>query len=315
MRDTRDSVLENFRLKVFRAVAGQRNFRRAAEHLYISQPAVTQQVKALEESVGMPLFDRTGREINLTRAGAILLRYAEQSNLVLLKAIQEIAETQGEIRGPLKIAVSTTIAQYVLPEILSEFVRLHPSVQLKIQSANTEAVVEAVIEEAAGLGLVEGPAHSRKVETEPWMEDELILAVPPSHEWAGTAGVSVRQIATAQLLMRERGSGTREVIERALAKTGIPPRRLHCTMELNSTEAILACIEAGLGIGFVSLSAVRRQMQLNTLVVVPVHNLEIRREFTLVRRRGPAQGNAAALLSFLRDYREQRMRKPAKFKR
>jgi len=298
-------MLENFRLKVFRAVAEQRNFRRAAEQLYLSQPAVTQQIKALEESVGAPLFDRTGREITLTPAGEILLRQAKQSGLILDKALEEIAALRGELIGPLRVAASTTIAQYVLPSILGQFVRLHPAVHAELESANTEAVVTAVLDGSAALGLIEGPAHRRELQMEPWLRDELVLVVPQNHEWAAST-ISSDQLRGVRLLMRERGSGTRETIERALEKAEIDPKSILCAMELNSTEAILACIEAGLGIGFVSRSAIRRQLALNTLAMVAVDGLDIHRTFTLLTLPGPEpQGSTAALLNHLREYRQQ----------
>src|ERR1700692_1585757 len=167
-------MIENFRLKVFRTVAEQRHFRKAAKHLYLTQPAVTHQIRALEETFSMPLFDRTGKEVALTPAGEILLRYVRQVDELLARAEEEISALTGKVRGELRIAASVTIAQFVLPGLLGEFVRLHPSVHVAIESSKTEEVIGAVMAQRAALGLIEGPAHTRDVTVEPWMEDELV---------------------------------------------------------------------------------------------------------------------------------------------
>src|SRR5689334_20494105 len=152
-------MLENFRLTVFRAVAAQRSFRRAAEQLYLTQPAVTQQIKALEDLIGLPLFDRSGREVTLTPAGALLLRHADKSGAILERAAFELGALKGHLSGTLRLAASTTIAQYILPPLVASFLRLHPEVRIELDSSNTESVADAVVTGRAALGLVEGPPH------------------------------------------------------------------------------------------------------------------------------------------------------------
>jgi LysR family transcriptional regulator, transcriptional activator of the cysJI operon len=306
-------MLENYRLTVFRAVAAQRSFRRAAEQLYLTQPAVTQQIKALEELVGLPLFDRSGREVTLTAAGAVLLQYTERSGALLEQAAVELASLKGQISGTLRIAASTTIAQYILPPLLGAFLRLHPAVHVELESSNTESVADAIAFGRATLGLVEGPPHASQVRSEIWLEDELVLLVPPSHEWAGQRAVTLQQIATAPLLMRERGSGTREVVETTLEAAGLLARDLQIALELNSTEAILGCIESGVGIGFVSRSAIQRQLALGTLAIVPVLGLTIPRNLLLLTPTGPEPtGATAAMVELLRKHRAQMRRAPAR---
>jgi len=305
-------MLENFRLTVFRAVAAQRSFRRAAEQLYLTQPAVTQQIKALEEVVGLPLFDRSGREVTLTPAGTLLLRYAEQSNETLEQAAIELAALKGRLSGTLRIAASTTIAQYILPPVIASFLRLHPAVHVELDSSNTESVADAITTGRAALGLVEGPPHAGQLRAEPWLPDELVLIAPPSHEWAGPRAITLQQLAAAPLLMRERGSGTREVIETALEAAGLALRDLRIAVELNSTEAILGCIESGAGVGFVSRNAVHRQIAANTLAIVNVKGLTIHRELSLLTPAGPEPtGPAAAMLDLLRQHHAQLRRPPA----
>ena len=304
------SALENFRLTVFRAVAGQKSFRRAAELLYLTQPAVTQQIKALEQEIGTSLFDRTGREIGLTPAGAVLLRYAREGNELLLRAEAELAALEGRVSGPLRLAVSTTIAQYVLPPMLGRFLRRYPAVELRMRSANTEGVAAAVLDGSVDVGLAEGPVHRPELKLEAWLRDKLVLVVASDHEWAGLAAIAPEQIRGVPLLLRERGSGTREIVDSAMEAAGLAAKDLDIAMELNSTEALLACVEAGLGVGFYSRAAIRRQVRLGTLAQVAVHGLKIGRDLSFVTMRSvEPRGNAAVLLEFLREQALARRRK------
>jgi len=280
--------LENFRLVVFRAVAERLSFRKAAEELYLTQPAVSLQIKALEEDVGVQLFDRTGTHISLTAAGEILLNYCHQVKTLLAQTEQEIAALGGEHSGELALGASTTIAQYVLPRLLGEFCREHPRVHPTLVSGNTEHIVEAVEKQRISLGFIEGPARSRDVKTEPFLKDELVLIVSNAHEWAERTSVSCSEIASIPLLMRERGSGTRHVIELALERQGIKRNSMHIVMELDSTEAIKSAVEAGLGVGFVSRWAIAKDLRLgNTFKIVEVEGLSIKREFLVAYASGP----------------------------
>lgn len=302
-------MLENFRLRVFREVANQASFRRAAEVLYITQPAVTQQIKALEEELGSRLFDRSGGKVRLTAAGETLLRRAGEAEATLNRAIEEIGSLEGEVRGSLRIAASTTIAQYVLPRLLAEFARQHQGVRLELESANTQHVVEAVANGEVPIGLIEGPAHRQELAVERWLEDELVLVVPAGHEWAEEE-ITLSTLGSAKLLVRERGSGTREVIEQALKRSGAPIQKTQIAMELGSTEALLACIEAGLGVGFASRFSLERQRALGTLAYVKVKGLRVTREFSMVHPRGPKTHGvagifAAHLAAFAREVETQ----------
>ena len=296
-------MIENFRLKVFRAVAEHRHFRKAAESLYLTQPAVTHQIRTLEESLSVSLFDRTGKEVALTPAGEVLLKYVKQVDALLARAEEELSALSGEVRGELRIAASMTIAQFVLPQILGKFVRLHPSVQLAIASSKTEDVIASVREQRTELGLIEGPAHSRDVVVEPWIKDELVLVVPTSHEWDKAGDIEMSDLREVRLLMRERGSGTREIVEQAIADQGLAMKDLKATMEVDSTEGIIAGIEAGLGVGFVSRRAIRRALLLGTLKMVPIRGVHLVRQFSIVYNRGPEPTGLPGL--FLSQLREE----------
>jgi LysR family transcriptional regulator, transcriptional activator of the cysJI operon len=290
--------LENFRLVVFRAVAEQLSFRRAAEELYLTQPAVSLQIKALEEDLGVQLFDRTGVRVALTPAGKRLLAYARRASALLAEAEQEVTALSGQHAGTLALGASTTIAQYVLPRLLAEFRRRHPRVQTTLVSGNTEHIVEALAQQQIALGLIEGPAHSRDVKTEPFLEDELVLIVPAAHEWAERGVVACAEIAEAPLLLRERGSGTRRVVELALEKQGIRRNTLNVVMQLDSVEAIKSAVEAGLGVGFVSRWALAKDQRAGrSLRVVELEGVRIQRSFLL------AMAAAAPLHGLAEEFR------------
>ncbi len=293
--------LDNFRLVVFRTVAEQRSFRKAAEELYLTQPAVSLQIKALEEDIGVQLFDRTGARIALTKAGKVLLGYSRQASALFVQAEHDIAALSGEHAGQLALGASSTIAQYVLPRLLGDFTREHPRVNPTMISGNTEQIVEAVEKQRIELGFIEGPARSRDVKTEPFLGDDLVLIVSAAHEWAELKSIPCPEIAAAPLLMRERGSGTRRVVEMALARHGVKANALRIVMELDSTEAIKSAVEAGLGIGFVSRWAIAKDLRLdNSFRIVEVEGLCIKREFLLAYAAGPEpQGLAQEFRRFL----------------
>jgi LysR family transcriptional regulator, transcriptional activator of the cysJI operon len=280
--------MENFRLKVFRIVAAQASFRRASEILHLSQPAVSQQIHALEEELGVSLFDRGGSRVRLTEAGAVLLKYAERGARLAAEALAALGRAQGETTGALRLGASTTVAQYVLPRMLGAFQQLHPRVQLSVISGNTEHIVAALQKNQIDLGIIEGPASSREIHRSKFLEDRMVLIVPRKHPWSSRGAIPLAALSDAPLLVRERGSGSRRVVELALRRAGLTRRQLHISLELDSTEAILSGVEAGLGVGFVSQWAVGKEVRLGTLKIIAVEGLEIRRDFTLIRHLGPA---------------------------
>jgi LysR family transcriptional regulator, transcriptional activator of the cysJI operon len=291
-------MLENYRVQVFRAVAEQTSFRRAAEQLHISQPSVSQHVQLLEEELGVRLFDRAATGIQITAAGQTLLKFARQSSRLSQKTLATLARLEGQPGGKLKLASSTTVAQYLLPRILGSFLKDHPRIQLTVKSGNTEQVTRWVMQGEADLGLIEGPPAQKEVAVEHFLDDHLPLIVPRGHAWAAKQ-IQVEALKSEPLLMREQGSGTRRVIEQALRRAGLRLGQLHIAMELDSTEAIVSGVEAGLGVGFVSEWAIRKELRLGTLDLAQVLGLEIRRSFSLIHPAGPiAAGPAAAFRNF-----------------
>jgi len=288
--------LENFRLKVFRTVAEHLSFRKAAEQLFLTQPAVTLQIKALEDDLGVRLFDRTGGRVSLTKQGTLLLRYAEKISAIVSEAEQELAAGEGQLSGELALGVSTTIAQYVLPRLIVAFLAEHPRVQLALHSGNTDEIVQFLLDDKVSIGLIEGPSRHREVHTEPFMDDELVLITPPNFE---SDNLSRDQLLESTLLMREHGSGSRRVVETNLEKANFKLKSFKKVMDLDSTEAIKSAVEAGLGIGFVSRWAISKELELGALKIAEVKGLRVVRHYSLILRTGPEpQGPAGAFGNF-----------------
>ncbi len=291
--------MENFRLKVFRTVAVESNFRRAAELLHLSQPAVSQQIRALESELGTALFDRSHGKVRLTDAGSVLLQYAKQGEQLADEAFQAVQQTKGQVAGSLRIGASMTIAQYILPRIVGSFLREHPRVRLALRSANSEQIIAALANDEIELGLIEGPVSSREVFRQKFFEDRLVLIAGRQSPWGRQASLTLQALSQVPLLMRERGSGSRRVVESALRKAGIARRDLNILLELDSIVATISALEAGIGVAFVSEWAIQKELRLGTIRILVVPGLDIRRDMTLVRRLGPlAPGPASTFERF-----------------
>jgi len=279
--------VEDFQLKVFRIAAERLNFTQAAERLYLTQPAVTLQVKHLEADLSVRLFDRTSRGLRLTPAGEVLLEYARRIDGLYTEAQSQIARLSTDVRGTLSLGVSTTISQYLLPRILAGFGQAHPGVRVSVNSGNTETVLQSLTNGTSELALIEGPPHTPGIKLSNLLKDEIVLIVPRDHPWASLPhALSPAKLQTAPLLLRERGSGTRDVVETALKSAGLDIAALQVAMSLDSTEAIKSAAEVGLGVGLISQWALR-ETNMGALKVVPLANLRIRRTFDFAYPQGP----------------------------
>lgn len=284
--------MEKFRLKVFRAVAKHLNFRKASEELFITQPAVTLQIKALEEELGVSLFDRSGGKIALTESGKVLVGYADKLKALTDEAVQAVAEISGTHGDELRVGASQTVGQYLLPNLLAGFRREFPHVALSGMSGNTDQILLALQEHRIDLALIEGPSAGSGARAEAFMEDQMVLVTPPSHEWAGQE-IAIRELAGADFVTREHGSGSRRVVEDALQKAGVDVKHLRVSMTLDTTEGLLSSVEAGFGVAFVSRWAVRNQLALGTLKLAHVKGLTLSRVFSVAHRQGAVPGGSA----------------------
>jgi len=269
------------RLQVFHAVAKQMSFTKAAETLFMTQPAVTFQIKQLEEHFNTRLFERGHGRIALTPAGEIVLEYAERILALSAELETRLREMTGRLSGPLLIGASTTIAEFLLPRVLGEFKSQHPEVQPKLVVANSEAIENRVAEHTLDIGLIEAPSHLPSLLTQMCCEDELQVIVSPAHPLAKAKSVTPKQLIAYPYVSRESGSGTREFTALYFRKAGVNPTDLSVVMELGSPEALKGVVGTGLGFAILSKATVAKEQKLNELVAVPL-NPKLLRSLSLV---------------------------------
>jgi DNA-binding transcriptional LysR family regulator len=269
-------------LAVFDAVAREGGITRAGERLRISQPAVSRQLRLLEEALGAPLVDRLPKGVRLTAAGTLLAGYSRRIFAEAAEAERAVGELQGLKRGSLTVGASTTIGIYFLPPILASYRRRFPDIDLHLEVSNTQVIQQHLVEHRVDVAVTEGFVHWPELEARVFLVDELVPIVSPTHPLAKAKRVSLGQFCAEPLLMREKGSGTREVIEAALARKGIVVRAL---MDLGSTEAIKRSVAAGVGVAFVSALTVEQELHDRRLATPRLHDCRLRRSLHLVQAR------------------------------
>lgn len=273
---------------------------RAAGRLCISQPAVSKQIAELEAALGVSLFHRLPRGLRLSPAGELLAGYARRLFAVEAEAEQAIAEMKGLTQGKLTLGASLTIGDYLMPKLLGAFRTRYPGIALQLEIANTQVIGQKLRENALDLGLTEGLAEDGAWDAEVFAEDTLAAIVPPGHPLLEERLVSAARFCAEPFLLREPGSGTREVVERALRQRGVVVRP---AMSLGSTEAIKQGVMAGLGVAIVSRLALETELKGGLLCPVPLSDLAITRPLHLVRLCGKSDSTAAqAFLALLRSY-------------
>ena len=278
-------------LEIFLAVAAARSFRKAADRIALSQPALSQQIKELERELGTPVFDRLGRTVTLTEAGRLLEAHTHRVFATLQGAREAIGELCGLSRGSLLLGASSTPGIYLLPWLLERFKTRYPDIQVSLRIGNTREIEERVRASEVDLGIVGGHlADVKETCIEARLLDHLVLIVAPGHRWAGRRKITPRQLREACLLTREDGSATRRVTEAALARAGIV---VPACLELGHTEAIKQGVRAGLGVAFVSHYAVRHELASRQLQTVGVTGLTIHRHFHVIRHEAKALAPAA----------------------
>jgi DNA-binding transcriptional LysR family regulator len=302
-------MIENFKLRVFRVVADTLNFRRAAEELHLTQPAVTAQIKSLEESLGIALFDRIGRDITLTPAGSTLLHYVRQIEATTNEAIAALAPFGGQEGIDLRIGASHTIAIYLLPKVLRQLVGDWPKLRVHVIGGTTNEVLQALTTHQIGVGLIEAPAFRPDLKTEVFAEDELALIVRPDHRWTRKPVLRAAELVQAPILLREEGSGMRRFVEEYLERNGVLRQQLQTPIDINSTEGIISAVEAGLGAGFAPCMALEKALQIGAVKTVQLDNGPIKRQLSIVLLNGPEpRGPIGQLLELLRNYMARRQK-------
>ena len=290
------------RLQVFYTVARLLSFTKAAEELHMTQPAVTFQVRQLEEQFNTRLFDRTHNRISLTEAGIKVYESAKKIFTIYSEMDNAVRELTGDISGVLILGASTTIAEYMLPVLLGDFKAQHPDVTVRLKVANTDGIVSQVENNAIDLGVVEAPVTNKNLVVEVCRTDQLVVIAPPGHELANEQSIPLKRLGDYPFICREEGSGTREVMLERMHAAGMHPNDLQISMELGSLEAIKGAVEAGMGISVISLATIQKEIKLGTLVAIktepPIH-----RPFSFVHQKQKFRMRAMdELLSFARNY-------------
>ena len=292
------------RLQVFHTVARLLSFTKAAESLHMTQPAVTFQVRQLEEQFNTRLFDRTHNRISLTEAGQRVYEFADRIFELYAEMENAVRDMTGEISGMLVIGASTTIAEYMLPALLGDFKKQYPDINVHLKVSNSDGIVSMVENNDIDLGVVEAPVMNKNLVVEGCRKDRLVAIVPPQHTLASQETVAMKDLLENAYIAREEGSGTREVIHEYLAQLGMQASDVHVSMELGSPEAIKGAVEAGMGISIVSEVTIHKELQLGSLVALEL-DPPIQRPFSFVHQKQKFRQRAMdELLSFARAYCE-----------
>ncbi len=289
------------RLKVFHTVAKLLNFTKAADALHMTQPAVTFQIRQLEEYFNTRLFDRTHNRVSLTEAGQRVYSFSGRIFELYDEMEHSIREMTGDVSGVVTLGASTTIAEYMLPFLLGDFKTKNPEVNIRLKVSNTDGIVSMVENNIIDLGIVEASVSNKNLQVDVCRMDQLVVIMPPEHELTHFDAISSQQIISYPFICREEGSGTREVIAEYLQDNGIKEEPNVC-LELGSPESIKSAVEAGMGVSIMSQSTVQKEIKLNTLVAIPL-DPPLERPFSFVHQRHKFKVRAMEeLLEFAKQY-------------
>lgn len=287
-------------LEVFVKVAELGSFSKAAEAVFLTQPTVSEHIRALEEELGVRLLDRFGRGAEPTKAGQLLLSYAQRILKLHSEARQALAQFQGRMAGELVVGASTIPGEYVLPRLIGRFKEKYPDISISLLIGDTQQALDWLLEGKVEVALVGAQIVQRSIEYTELMPDELVLVVSSTHPWHGKKTVTLDEVRTEPLIVRERGSGSRHALERALEEEGLDLGAFRVVGEMGSTQAIKQAVKAGVGISLISKRAVEDECRANLLWCVKVKDLRFSRFFYLVTHRGRTRSPLAeAFRAFL----------------
>jgi DNA-binding transcriptional LysR family regulator len=282
-------MIFDFRLKVFYTVAVKLSYTKAANELFITQPAVTKHINELELQLQTRLFNRKGNSISLTSSGETLLRYAKEIFKLYTHLENELAEINDVASGHLQIGASSTIAQYILPRLIALFKKTYPVIDIKVITGNSDFIEQQIISEKIDIALVEGISHHPQINYESFVKDEIVLVVRTNNKFFQKNEIKANELATIPLVLREQGSGTLDVIHKFLSDAGIPIKELNVQIHLDSTESIKEYLMHADCLGFLSIHAMSKELQQNQLSIVDINGLELYRDFQFIQLHGHSQ--------------------------
>ena len=267
------------KLRIFYEVAEKLNMTEVAEKLYISQPAVSQTILELENELGIKLFDRINRRLYLTNEGEIFLNYVRRILNMYDDSIRSLKDINSLKTGKLKIGASTTIGIYILPDIIGKFTKAYKGIDTSIAIENTKLISDMILENSIDFAFVERPVYNEEIIKENFCNDELVFITSPEHPWSNKDKISIDEINKEKIIMREMGSGTREVFESYMTANNV---NYNIAFELGNTEAIKKAVEAGLGISCISKRCIKNEINSNTLSWTKLKEFEIKRKLILI---------------------------------
>jgi len=277
----------DYRLRLFAEVAAQQSISGAAKALHISQPAVTQHIRLLEENFQTPLFTRSRYGVALTEAGLTLLAHARQVEALEEKVIEKLHRPHQPFHGRLRLGTSNTITQYYLPKVLAVFKKHHPGVTIEVLGGNSTSTIGSLLDQRIDIGLIEGPCRRRDLRVRPFFEDEIVVIASPKNPLSKKRSITPRELAKAAFIFREQGSGTRQYVEEHLQQARIAIKQLHLIQELPSTESIKRAVALDMGLGFVSRLSLTQEIANGTLRILNIPRLKIHRPFSIILSLGP----------------------------
>ena len=289
-------------LRILKAIAAEGSFKRAADSLYVSQPAVSLQVQHLERQLDVPLFDRGGRRAQLTEAGQLLLSYGDRILSLCQETCRAIDDLQNLNGGTLIIGASQTTGTYLMPQMIGLFRKKYPEVSVQLHVHSTRRTAWSVANGQVDLAIIGGeiPADLLdSLEITPYAEDELALILPTSHPLAQVGSLPIEELYKLQFITLDSQSTIRKAIDRVLLDSGVDPRQLTIAMELNSIEAIKNAVQAGLGAAFLSVTAIEKELQMGALQQVRIDGVVIKR--MLLQIRNPNRYRSKATEAFCNE--------------
>lgn len=289
----------DFRLNVFYEVATHLSFTKASKNLLISQPAISKHIRELEQEYHVALFERGGGKVSLTRAGELLM----QHTLLIMNHYKQLSYEMnllsGDFSGELHIGASTTIAQYLLPTILANFIVKYPHIKLVITNGNSAEIEQNVSENKLNLGMVEGKIHHNDLRYHPFMRDELVLIASTKSDYASLDEITLEHLIQTPLVIREDGSGTLEVFEQALKQYHISLSQLNIIMQLGSTEAIKRFLSQSNSMGIVSIQAITQELLEGKFKVIDIQDFIPHRHFSFIHKQGDVGGVEGLFMDFV----------------
>lgn len=297
----------NFRLRVFCSVATFSSFTKAAEEMFITQPAVTKNIKELESELGIRLFNRIANKITLTEAGRLLLHYTEHVLVLDKKFMFDLGILKQKFTGDLKLGASTTIGQYVLPPILAKFKNEQPEIELSLLNDNTQRIETALINRQLDLGIVEGNSKNSQLKYIPFIKDEIVAVAHSSQPLFEKDEITLEELKKIPLVLRELGSGSLEVITDKLKKKNVKLKDLNVVMHLGSTESIKTFLANSNSIGLISINAVSKEIANGEFKIIDITDFDIVRNFYFIHLHGVPSGFTEMFMKYSFNYYNQKL--------